>query len=160
MQVKTEIGLPSQVERPVIADTTIDTLTIYFFTPNPKSYGSAATIFRAEIFGGEMVKYDGKDYFEFTLDEGAKMGKFLVDRFQRKIAKSANNKKKKGESSGSGIDVPLETMREVVEKSSNVQHIFVAIVLPNLTPGIAIISFFGYRYAAHRNYVSSTCCWC
>ena len=82
-----------------------------------------------------MVKYDDKNYFEFTLEEGAKMGKFLVDRFHRKIAKSSNSKKKKGESSGSGIDVPIDTMREVVEKSTNVQHIFVAIVLPNLTPG-------------------------
>ena len=53
----TEFGLPQSPERPVVNDATRISASLYWFSPDPAVFGSAATGFVIEISGQGKVSY-------------------------------------------------------------------------------------------------------
>jgi hypothetical protein len=54
----TEYGIPEQIERPFVCDIADSSITVYWFTPNPDTFGSACDTFEVQCKG------NGEDYEE------------------------------------------------------------------------------------------------
>ncbi len=54
-QIRTEFGLPLSPERPLICSMTITSLWIMWFTANPKTFGSASTVYEIQCCGDGKV---------------------------------------------------------------------------------------------------------
>lgn len=78
--VKTAFGLPEPVEKPYITRITRTTQCIVWFTPNPSTYGSAATAFDVQ-YSGNGKDYEGNPTLKCDLEEGKRYGAYIVDIF-------------------------------------------------------------------------------
>lgn len=55
--MKTDLGLPSVVKKPLVSGVSKNTLTLYWYNESIRHFGSAAKIFHIETSGdGEVYK--------------------------------------------------------------------------------------------------------
>ena len=155
----TEYGIPLQVERPLICAATLNSLTIFFFVPNPAVFGAASKIFVIEKSG------EGYDFGHFpsvrvNLKEGLEKGKIFMDHFKSRLAelikwsgiyefdrihgrKIIYHHMSKNPHS---VEVPRTTMEECISRSEEVDEplLMVAYELDGLYPGL----FYRFRVRA------------
>ena len=77
-QVKTQYGLPEQFETPIVCSITETSVFLYWYAPNPITYGSASKHFEVQCTG------DGKSYEQMptlrvSIEEAMAQGQVMMD---------------------------------------------------------------------------------
>ena len=144
---KTEMGVPDQPEMPHLCGATIDTMTVYYFTPNPEAYGGASQLFEARYSGNGMV-FEDSPIIEFNLQDAVVLGRkylqYFRDKLEVKKVKIVQRKERlqMEKEWDSGFQIAKEFMEEIVRKSEEDDtHLFVCKTITGLEPG------FEYRIA-------------
>jgi hypothetical protein len=144
--IRTDLGIPDQVEMPKVCGVTIDTMQIYFFTPNPEAFGGASTRFEVR-YSGNGIELDDSPIKPFNLDDAVRDGQKVLNYFKNKLAvrplKILQRKEKMAlaPEEDMGFEIAKEFMVEVLEKvEEDPTYLFSSVLIDNLEPG------FQYRF--------------
>eukprot|EP00606_Chrysophyceae_sp_TOSAG23-5_P001088 GSChrysophyteH2.ASY1.ANO1.1406.1 assembled CDS len=139
--MKTELGVPDKVEMPRLCGCSIDTMTIYFFTPNPDTFGGASQQFEAR-YSGNVTDFADSPIKSFTLDEAVEDGKKVLDYFRKKLEVKPikivqrADKKDLPKELDMGFQIADEFMQKMLEKVEvDNTMLFVATTVHGLEPG-------------------------
>jgi len=144
--IRTDLGIPDKVEMPKVCGVTIDTMQIYFFTPNPEAFGGASTRFEVR-YSGNGIEMDNSPIKPFALDDGVIAGIKVLNYFKNKLAvkkiKIVQRKEKllMEKEEDMGFEIAKEFMQEIVTKvEEDPTYLFASVLIENLEPG------FEYRF--------------
>jgi hypothetical protein len=83
-QITTMEGLPERLDRPVISDVSAHALALFWYTPNPILFGSAArTFFIHTVHNGEL-QTEESEWKRVDLAEGATAGSILLETLKQR----------------------------------------------------------------------------
>ena len=138
-EMKTDMGLPSTCELPLVCGVTPRTLSIYWFSQSIRHYGSAPTSFIVEVSG------NGKEFGESPLIEvqstdAEKEGQELLVRFKEmhrsRTVVGASGGKSKGNLNYSGISIPTPHLKDAIDRSLGKDFVIMTTTIKDLTPGL------------------------
>lgn len=88
--IHTAYGLPNQLDVLEPYDVTMYSIDLYFFAPNPSTYGSASEEFDL-IYSGEGKDFQAFPTFHVTLKDGIQAGQELFNYYKILVTKKAEN---------------------------------------------------------------------
>ena len=137
----TERGLPGEVEIPKICGCSERSLTIYWFTPNPKAFAGASMLFEAGT-SGEGKSFEDSAVFPFTLEAALAKGKDVLKYFRDKLAVKKvvivqrKEKTQLEKEADMGFTIANEFMQAILEQAADDEYaLFAAIEVTGLSPG-------------------------
>jgi hypothetical protein len=81
----TEMGAPTRPSRPIASSVTVHTLTIIWFSRNPKYFGGANKLFDVQ-YSGDGKTYEENPTHPLTYDVALENGRKAVDELRAKLA--------------------------------------------------------------------------
>lgn len=134
----TEYGIPERLERPTIIRLHRHSMVIYWFAPNPETYGSASKIFEIQ-YSGEGKSFDENPTLTVGMDEVRANGEAILDIF-REIIKPKKalygRHKVAADPRLEGYIISEDRIRTMLQKIEEDPHfLFVSTEIPNLNPG-------------------------
>lgn len=138
-EMKTDMGLPSTCELPLVCGVTPRTLSIYWFSQSIKHYGSAPTSFIIEISGNGKEFGEGPS-IEILSSDAELEGQELLVRFKEihrsRTVVGASGGKNKGNLNYTGISIPTPHLKDAIDRSLGKDFVIMSTTIECLTPGL------------------------
>lgn len=137
-EMKTDMGLPSACEVPLVCGVSPNTLSIFWFSQSIKYYGSAPTKFVVETSG------NGKEFgecpsIELAAADCERDGETLLGTFKEmyrsRTIVGASGGKKKNKLHYTGVSIPTPHLLDAINRSLGKDFAIMTCTIENLTPG-------------------------
>ena len=143
----TDLGIPERPEQPAPCGASKTSITIYWFTGNPETFGGASRKFEVQR-SGEGKGFEDHPIVKISLDQGVIRGRKVLNYFREKLlepfkkVKIMQRKEKllQEKEEDMGMQFSTDKMEEFLKRAEDITLLFSVVDIDGLKPG------FTYRF--------------